>query len=1710
MTPNKPSARQAGTSPSASGPAGALFEGQVAAHYLLTMLAEADPRGYPGISITSVELQRAGEGYPLDDVIVRGVTPQGEPATLEIQVKRTITFAPGDAVFKSVIEQLAEALEALDITHQRHQFAVATERNSFKIAGPYQDVLRWAREVSAPSIFFGRINRKGVGNDDMRTFVETVRVHLKSAGGMNDDETVWQILRRLQILAFDYDAPGSQSIELAIERARNLLDPTDSNRASALWKVLTEIAIRVAASGGDLDRTRLVCEISGPDGFRLRGSRRNRLLRDTLAEAAALAAADLRRSIAGISLTRSTQLDAVRISQDLGRYVEIRGGPGVGKSGLLGLLVDQVLNEGRAIVLTPERTTPGGWLAFKAELQIEGRLESFLSDLASDGGAVLFVDSIDFFADAGKRATVTDLVRAAASVPAFQVIVTARMDFGTDEPNWLPSDALTKLVRAQPVVIEELKDDEVEELKAAAPNLSALLADDHPASAVARNLFRLSRLLEVQGPIDQLRSEVDLLERWWTTADGPQAKQRERKRLLSDLVDVILAGGDRLEARNEPSVIDSLIASGTLRELALDRLMFRHDVLRDWGIAARLHETPDTINTLPLSRTVPATLARGIELGARFALERSENGEPWKAYLTRVSGERSHPSWRRWSILAILRSERAFTLLDRAFESLTENDGALLRELIRTTLAVESRPLVETLAEYGAKTEGVPPGIFAPSNGSWTTLVQWLLARRANLPLRILPDVVELFQSLSASMFFADPITPKIAVVLADWLDEIEDTLNGRPVAANQQPFASAFRMQDLQKLATDIRLPFFLMASRVPERAQKYLRRLLGRRNTEYTIRDILKFRGTLAHAAPAELVDITLAGLIPTEERERRSNRRNEAFTYLDSDFLPTSPAQGPFLDLLNAAPENGLGLIRRLVDHAIRAHTNGRDPGTDGFTLVFPTGPRFFPRQRSYFWSRQADGAYAVESSLLALEAWAHARIERGDAPEQVIADVLGPEGSPAAFLLVAVDILISHWPTTRSGAIPFLSSPELLSVDRTRQIHDQMPDMDLGGWGAMGPKEPVGPIRLADLKKRPSRRYGLERLLWMFGVNPATDRDELHGLLAASSARLGPPEADDNFADPRFMARYAINLIDPANWPFVEGSSNRAYVSPPQEAQHIEGLQKTISAQTVDFGIDAAIQNVLEDKAQSTPELAERAVAYAQRLSIQSDTTEDVLRSRTNTIVSAAMILTRDGSDALLDEYEGWARDVFVRAFASKDDITVSRLRKGIRFNPVAIAALGVIHLWRRRSRQDDRDTLLELAGRDDPHAVQGFDLSIISEIEPRLVPSLLRCALVAQVQPTYKWKEPAGAKESRHRQHRSRVAAAIHGEVAWPNDAGPEPDWPVFPGPNIAVRQHQGIRRDEDDAQSSSTITLCEQLCSQSAALWVRQLTDDATADNLNWLLSFVDAYFDWTAAENGAGLGVDAEIEGRNVADWNGVFLPLLARSFAQMAPDEAAARVVRMVSIPDKSVFDVVSELAPAIDRAYFNGHGLDAATALRLRAHLTDRLMDTAGWRWELDRSELSVEIAIGPAIAALFFNDYNSVNSASCYLLPNGIAKVDPFLQNLERLIEEGPVPFCSQLTLKLLEVSPRPEHLPFFLSSALVWLQRQPTNSRLWVDAGLGARMATWLEGILRIDTMPRSHPLKPKIDDVLARLVQVGVAHAHRVEALLATGANHQN
>ena len=112
------------------------------------MLSGAPLRGLPGITIDRVALPQANAGRPLEDVIVHAHdNASGKAVVLEIQVKRSITFAAVDPVFRKVVGQIVKTLQRPDFLTQRDELAIATTKGSRKIDGAYQDVLTLARHV---------------------------------------------------------------------------------------------------------------------------------------------------------------------------------------------------------------------------------------------------------------------------------------------------------------------------------------------------------------------------------------------------------------------------------------------------------------------------------------------------------------------------------------------------------------------------------------------------------------------------------------------------------------------------------------------------------------------------------------------------------------------------------------------------------------------------------------------------------------------------------------------------------------------------------------------------------------------------------------------------------------------------------------------------------------------------------------------------------------------------------------------------------------------------------------------------------------------------------------------------------------------------------------------------------------------------------------------------------------------------------------------------------------------------------------------------------------------------------------------------------------------------------------------------------------------------------------------------------------------------
>lgn len=1705
-----------GTSTAASGPAGAHFEGQIAAFYLLAMLCDAPPRGLPGTKIDRIALQQANTGRPLDDVIVHAVDGSGRPAVLEIQVKRTISFSPADSVFRKVVGQIAAAVRRPAFWSSQYGLAIATARGSRKIDGPYQDVLTLARQIGDAVTFAAQLKLSGVANDDMRAFVKTFQSHLKDEGSPHDDETIWKLLRRLHILTFDFAAPGSASEDLARERVLRTLHADDAASADALWGNLVEFAISVAKNGGDRTRTTLL-ESLAPLGFRFAADRRHSDARAALAEYARQALADIDNRVGRAVLARHERVAAVHESFEAGRYVEIRGDAGVGKSGVLRQVAESLQTQGHVLVLSPGRCVPRGWTAMRAQIAFEGTLHELLVELANDGGAMVFLDNLDSFSDE-ERLTVVDIVRAATEVSGVSVLVTTRTDFGVEEPSWLPGEALDRLGRARPVPIDGLSKAEIEQLTTSDPALAPLLSENHPARQVTRNLFRLARLASRPAADPLPHTEAEMASQWWSTADGERDPGwRDRARLLFDLAQQALTGPDVLDVGTHPAQsIDALVASGTLRSLGPDRVSFRHDVLREWAIACALYEHDNLIDRLDLKRLAPATHSRGIELTARMAIESAADGFKWHSVLERLSGDGAHKSWRRAALLALARSEAAEAVLLRVQPVLLANQASLLRELIRTVMAVEVVPASKAFASVGVDPDLIPAGLTIPKGPAWLALVLWLLRVSDGIPGEAIPEVADLYTGFSIGTLGLTAITPLTTRQLYRWLRLMEPRSALADPTEGRKFWENLDRSQ-VQSLRSDLRSGFLMFARTTPELAAEYLRAVAQSDHNDDLVRSILKMRGTLAQAAPAELARLLEQALIEKPRSRHRGfgREREEAFTFIDHEFLPASPAQGPFFELLLNSPSDGLALVHRLVAHAIAHGTGGREAGDDAIILAYADGARVFPWTGTYRWSRNSNH-YAITSALMALEAWAHRRIEAGEPFETVLRDVLGPQGSCAAYLLVAVDLLISHWPISAESAAEFLGCPELLCLDHRRQILDQVETPDFFGLRSLQ-SEPRGVVSTAELTRRASRRVSLDGLIGNYVLSGTPEwLIKLTKLLAEATERLGPVDAQADLGNPEFMVLYALNLADPANWheadvQLKDGSTMKAcrYVSPAAEQSHLQALRDASAAKSSDFAMQSSITMAIDDPSRFAPDQLEAAVAWASHPSPESEAPLDAdiedasPRMRREAVLAAAMMTMRDGGAALRSKYGDWARAQLQDGLKSDDD-PVFQVRDGLRFNPISIAYTGLIHALAQRNTPDDVRALLEVAAGDHHAAAHGFGAAVgaLGAVDERLPRAILRCAFRACIVPVRKWDISGEEKEARAERQRTAAMVAVNAEMAWLEGAVTEPPWPVFPMVYVRPRYRLRLTAEPDVVEQVQEPE--EEVWHQTAALWLRQVQGLGNADKCPWLRDVVTAYMSWTIAANGGDLSSGEEADNAP-SQWNDMFFALAARctvglTWVQIA-DLATAPIA---SLPDQNFFDVLADFLRSFDLVYFEGGTVDASVAVAIRAAFSDRMMTSKGWERLSGTKETSIEIHIAPAIATLFFNDHHFGGRTKSYLNQIGIERIGPFLPQLARLVKSGPSPFVALVLLNLLEVAPRAEHLGLLVQAGKTWLAAYPDFRSFWIDHGFGKRWCEVVERIHALDSTAISADaaIREHVESIVAELVGLGVPEATQLEELL--------
>lgn len=1604
--PEKPSKPPNLAPPSATGNAGPQFEAKVGAFYALSLLAGGEPRGLPGAVTRAVAFQQRGSGHPLDDVMVQADNADGSSATLEIQVKRTLTFTASDDEFKDVVSQIWQAAQKPEFETTRYELAVAMARTTTRVEHSCQEALHWARQLPDGATFAAHINREKFASDGMRNFVAVFRANLAAVGAPTDDETVWRLLRRFQILVFDFESPGSDYEHRARDRARLVLKPDQADRAADLWPVLIDYVGACARAGGSRDRAAVVEKLRTEHGFQFDQRADLQVTTRQLAETALQALDEIKDQVGGVSLARTELVDQADATLETKRVLHIVGAPGVGKSFIMKRLAKQLEPEGRIIVLRNGRIIPGGWLPMAHMIGCAVSRDELFNELGCGGGATLFIDNIDLIDEPGDWATITDLLTGVSRSPGWRAVVTGGI--GNDE--WktrLPTGLSVADIAV--LAVGEITDDETAVLASGNAALAMLLSTNHPARGIARNLFYLSRMVELSSvePAGAagIATELDLAKLWWRYGGSRSENGKfDRLKALRTMGAQVIARPACVTFKADdlpsPAVVAELLRFDSLREDIQGAIVaFRHDVLRDWTIGFQLHQDNELLTSLAMDKPLPSGLARGFEITARLALDSDPTGGEWSALLALVDRPDCHGSWKRPVLLALPRSEQALALFEQLEGVLLEADGQRLREIIRLMITVEAEPISNLMARLnppvtlpGAMTEFV-----VAKSTSWIGLVLWLTSKAKTLPTALIPDMAKVFQIwLISTQNQSNALNTQIVGLLFEWLALLDEAVKPG-VWHDWRDVPPSLNIPHPKDARDNIRIAAFNFAHLNPQAAEGYIAALQPNNLQHHEAENILRAPGSLVRAAPAALVDFMLGTIIEKEDPDEYYGASSLGpFGVHEDVFSPASPGQGSFFELLEHAPAEGLRLVRGIVEHATewrRTQYRQQQRAFPHITIPFPAGDRTFDGGASvYHWARGGPPSQVTTSALMALEAWGHRQIEAGRPFEEVLPDILGPSGSSIAFVSVAVDLALSHWRAAGDVAWPLAAVPELLMLDDARLRGD------ITGVNqfAIRPESNYWRVKRADLDARLSRRIGLSQTFEYYVSRAVQARlDALRAALerACAEIRQKPNDGEDPIKGLHATAERALRMTYAEHWPLVkmtrtDGSEIevRQFQRDPREAQALSAEAKHVESDVRHLNLRIQVQAALLDRDKSTPEIVRKALEWVKGQSLhpepstgEDDDDDDFERKwDRRAVVMVAALAVRDYAAPDRSDVMAWAFPVLQAAAAETGD--EYRGNDQIEYSVTAIAALGLIALQLKEQDQAALDIVLQLASRTHGAVVAaiGRHFAELAQLDPRLPRSLIRIMMTSAVHP--RRSDDDQEDEASRLAYQEKVQTSIALEQSWLRTDGEEPAWPSLsawlsrPRRGIRIGGASQIDDDDDDIDTVPDHYVNEHVLGPM----IGHLIPLTLGDVSEWVKALAGYLIRWTDEANGPH-GEDDRERGNRPSTWNSHFFNFLGILSVAIPHEEMVTLVLEPITrFKDDPFHDAMAEFLRGFDRATFATDTRNPENPVAVRAILADRIRKTWSFKRLAREKGPNSEAQAANALNALFYQERNLFNS------------------------------------------------------------------------------------------------------------------------------------
>ena len=780
-------------SPISTGGAGSDYEKRVGAYYLAALLLQAVPRGQEAGVTREVRFQRRYEGEPLDDLIIVSDLPVGE-AKLALQIKRDLSFGENET-FDEVIQACWKTFKSPDFHIGIDRFGLGIGLYSKKIDEYYQSVLNWARTSTDADDLLKRINQPDLANQTMRSFVQLIRGKLNSYSGSSvTDDEIWNFLRSMVILYFDFQREGSRDYSYSVEIVSHLLNADKKAQAPQLFTELVDLAAKGNPTAGSFDAENL--RLSLQTKFSLLSPVDCRSDLEKLRQESGFALNDIRVDIGGLSLSRTALIVDALEKLSEAALIEIVGSSGVGKSALLKTLVEHQRGEGPVLVISGDRITGAGWSSYASTLQLRQPLNKLLVALSGSSQPTIFIDGADRIVETGKRAVVNDLLRTLAEVPLSEdgsrhwtVVFSAREENLQDVYLWLNWQALGKPTRLQ---VPELTAEELQSVVEHSPRLKPLLSLSQ-LSPILKNPLML-RLLEdprmLPNPEDlpPVATEIEISKVWWNRLVGNEGSVSGRGRKNS----LLRLGKQVIKSPGKNFIVEETVPPESIISLTADRIIvqdpdrevyhFDHHLLEDWVMYRLLDQRREDLSAYLQELDEPFGLYRAVHLLGLALLENSKTADSWIQLIEQVEqASELSPRWRQALLTAPLVSPRANDLLDKAKSFLIADDAKRLIELMVALRTVEVMPnfsLIPLSEQTKQELANQLMPLFMsdpiPRWSVWKPFMGWLLKCISNLPVGIRPETARLMEIWQTKTPARAIYKREIGEIAIAWLKEVE------------------------------------------------------------------------------------------------------------------------------------------------------------------------------------------------------------------------------------------------------------------------------------------------------------------------------------------------------------------------------------------------------------------------------------------------------------------------------------------------------------------------------------------------------------------------------------------------------------------------------------------------------------------------------------------------------------------------------------------------------------------------------------------------------------------------------------------------------------------------------------------------------------------------------------------------------------------------